>query len=357
MKQACCVFQKKSNNEEAASHERMFSAVFTLLYFIRPFRASRRRSRMRAGEPYVTRASGEVSRFMRFPSRSKRRMLLLVVTGYTARPPAQLSLRPAATPRFSTVLTAAAEATCFESVWITPEPEAARQSQAAALRHGDAVLCVPNAIHQEEIASLVGASIAAAELQRDTETGILPSRVRLHVSASLPIDAIALCDDILRRMLTLLDSQLPSIASSMFDSKSLLQLFDDGDLEYSAGEPAVNVYHEEGVFGLHKDHHALTVLIPLTSPDDGSFEGGGTGYWTPEDYRKLQKSPSDTMQPTIVICKEAGTALLFSGDVTHCGMPVRSGTRLVFVASFSTRISARTLIRRAEEREAERTRS
>lgn len=296
-------------------------------------------------------------------------LLLMVTRSHTARPrPAQLLVRPAAPPRSSGILATAvaasvsAESSCFESVWISPEPEAADlRSQTAALRSGDAVLCVPNAVKKEEIASLVDASIAAAESQRDARTCFLPARVRLHVPVDLPSDAIAVCDDILRRMLALLDSELPSIASSMFDSNSLLQLFDDGDLEYSAREPAVNVYNEKGLFTPHKDHHALTVLIPLTSPDDGSFEGGsfeggGTGYWTPEDYRRDQRSTSrgGALHPTVLLRQEAGTAMLFSGDVTHCGMPVKSGTRLVFVASFSTRISAQTLIRRAEQRVAER---
>ena len=291
--------------------------------------------------------------------------LLMVTTSHILRPAAQLFLQPAAIPCFSGILatavaaSAAAEPTCFESVWISPEPKAAElPSRAAALCRGDAILCVPNAMKEEEIASLVSASIAAAESQRDMDTCFLPALVRLHVPASLPSDAIAVCNDVLRRMLALLDSELPSIASSMFGSKSLLELFDDGDLEYSAREPAVNVYHENGLFTPHKDHRALTVLIPLTSPDDGSFEGGGTGYWTPEDYSNhAQRSPSSPLQPTVVLRQEAGTAMLFSGDVTHCGMPVKSGTRLVFVASFSTRISAQTLIRRAEQRATERARA
>ena len=44
------------------------------------------------------------------------------------------------------------------------------------------------------------------------------------------------------------------------------------------GEPAINVYTADGRFGPHKDHLALTVLIPLTSPSR-DFAGGGTGFW------------------------------------------------------------------------------
>jgi hypothetical protein len=46
-----------------------------------------------------------------------------------------------------------------------------------------------------------------------------------------------------------------------------------GELEWSEGEPAINVYTADGRFGAHKDHMALTVLIPLSSPAD--FTGGG----------------------------------------------------------------------------------
>ena len=35
-----------------------------------------------------------------------------------------------------------------------------------------------------------------------------------------------------------------------------------------------------------------------------------------------------------------GTALVFGGDVTHCGVPVASGLRSVLVCSFSTRTPA-----------------
>ena len=37
-----------------------------------------------------------------------------------------------------------------------------------------------------------------------------------------------------------------------------------------------NVYGGGGYFGCHKDHLALTVLIPLTNPS-ADFAGGGTG--------------------------------------------------------------------------------
>ena len=41
-------------------------------------------------------------------------------------------------------------------------------------------------------------------------------------------------------------------------------------LAFSPGEPALNVYYQNGCFNPHKDYCALTVLIPLSSPDDAS---------------------------------------------------------------------------------------
>ena len=38
------------------------------------------------------------------------------------------------------------------------------------------------------------------------------------------------------------------------------------ELEWSEGEPAINVYTSDGYFGAHKDHLALTALIPLSPP-------------------------------------------------------------------------------------------
>ena len=98
---------------------------------------------------------------------------------------------------------------------------------------------------------------------------------------------------------------------------------------------------------------ALTVLIPLTAPTD-DFTGGGTGFWA-RDKVLSDKALSDLMDeygdalksetvpegaPTAVLTPKPGTALVFGGDVTHAGMPVKTGTRSVFVASFSTRTRA-----------------
>ena len=60
-------------------------------------------------------------------------------------------------------------------------------------------------------------------------------------------------------------------------SPSLRELYEARELEWSEGEPAINVYTADGFFGTHKDHLALTLLMPLTAPSE--FSGGGTGFW------------------------------------------------------------------------------
>jgi hypothetical protein len=115
---------------------------------------------------------------------------------------------------------------------------------------------------------------------------------------------------------------------------TLRDLYMAGELEWSEGEPAINVYSANGRFGAHKDHLALTVLIPLTST--ATFTGGGTGFWA--GGRSVDEDP--WKPPDEVLKPPLGTALVFGGDVTHAGMPVEAGLRSVFVASFSTRTEA-----------------
>jgi len=106
------------------------------------------------------------------------------------------------------------------------------------------------------------------------------------------------------------------------------------------------VYTAGGRFGPHKDHMALTVLLPLTCPTQ--FSGGGTGFWTREaegygqgeqiDENKANANPDGP--PSTVLRPRRGEALVFGGGLTHAGLPVEAGLRAVLVASFSTRTPA-----------------
>jgi len=81
------------------------------------------------------------------------------------------------------------------------------------------------------------------------------------------------------------------------------------------------------------------VLIPLTSPDAAAateggapgFSGGGTGFWSLEECANAREGQA----PTALLRPDAGTALIFGGHLMHAGIPVATGTRVCFVASFS----------------------
>lgn len=160
---------------------------------------------------------------------------------------------------------------------------------------------------------------------------------------ALPESLTTLLEEIMERTLEHVDHALcPSIHQTLFSADdpeseenangvSIADLFRNHELVYSTREPAVNVYHApHGHFGLHRDDRALTILIPLSHPDD-DFTGGGTAFWSEAFPQPGRHDPSLVLRPP------AGTAVLFGGQVQHAGLHIRSGTRVVFVASFSRR--------------------
>lgn len=239
-------------------------------------------------------------------------------------------------------------------------PPALGESVAA----GEVVLCLPYVVEEEEVQWLLRAALEACG-EAPPSTG----RRRFCVSdpeAFLSTEVMLRCEEVLLRVLDSLDDECPSIYSTLFapgegwaarqplnargvqpksadgppahlavTCPTLRDLYLAGELEWSEGEPAINVYGAGGQFGCHKDHLALTVLIPLTAPGT-DFAGGGTGFWA--GNRETSEDPQSN--PTAVLTPALGTALVFGGDVTHAGMPVQAGLRAVFVASFSTRTPA-----------------
>jgi 2OG-Fe(II) oxygenase superfamily len=240
-----------------------------------------------------------------------------------------------------------------------------------SIGQGQAVVCIPNVATDDESNALFAAALQAAAAGSSTSGG---GRSRFSVSdpKAFTNDVVLMCDEILLRVLDHVDRHIPSIYRELFvpspdvsDAERLwlqnqplnaqleqvttpppldvLQQTTDGlrdlylqsELEWSEGEPAINVYEVGGQFGAHKDHLALTVLIPLT--DAETFEGGGTGFWG--GNRAVDENQRNS-QPDIVLTPPKGSALLFGGDVTHSGMPVTSGLRSVFVCSFSTKTPA-----------------
>ena len=199
-----------------------------------------------------------------------------------------------------------------------------------AAHSGDAVICVPEIVTLAECDRLVRAAQQAEIVAEEHNF------VRVHVHKHLPSAEVALCNSIFVRMFRFVDSTLPSLRACNFaldepTHATLHELYEQGELEFSTHEPAINIYQEGGGFTPHEDGCALTVLIPLSSPSDGTFTGGGTGFWPPIEQRAEQSREA----PSLVLKPARGTAMLFTGDVTHAGLPVTSGTRVVLVASFS----------------------
>mmetsp|Transcript_48836 Transcript_48836/g.110824 ORF Transcript_48836/g.110824 Transcript_48836/m.110824 type:complete len:291 (+) Transcript_48836:260-1132(+) len=218
------------------------------------------------------------------------------------------------------------------------------------LVQGESVILIPSVATISECRDLV--SICSQEAARYWESQAakslplerlvrMPSRAAGARSSGegsyqtlLPVAADEIAEQILKRAMAFIDERLPSLKVKLFGagSPSLCDLYSSGALEFSQREPAVNVYAPGGEFPAHKDHRALTVLIPISSSDD--FVGGGTGFGV-ESVEDVMRGTSLFWQPSTVLRPAAGTALLFSGDVQHCGVPIEAGERVVLVASFS----------------------
>jgi len=244
------------------------------------------------------------------------------------------------------------------------------------IQHGDVVVTISQIASEAELQALLAAGLAACEKRRSVEReGVAPVRGRNRFSVSDPgafsSDVVLRCEEILLRVLDRIDESIPSVYETLFrpgdewasrqpknaagqqpdvpppqqleeSCPSLRDLYMAGEFEWSEGEPAINVYTERGFFGPHKDHLALTVLIPLTAPmqdgdsDEGTFSGGGTGFWS--GGSAVTEDPGGP--PNAVLKPPLGTAMVWGGDVTHSGMPIEKGIRSVLVASFSTRTPA-----------------
>ena len=247
--------------------------------------------------------------------------------------------------------------------WLDPAASRQQRSLGGYLRNGELVVEVPNVASVAELEALLAAGVAACDVQRE-RSGTAPAdgKNRFSVSDAQAFEAevVLNCEEVLLRVLDRVDEQMPSVYEELFkpsdewmsrqakpaqgrqlmDSPpdylvetcpTLRDLYMAGELEWSEGEPAINVYTTDGGFGTHKDHMALTMLIPLTAPT--AFSGGGTGFWAGNG----QTDESPEGPPTTVLKPALGAALVFGGDVTHAGMPVADGLRSVMVASFSTR--------------------
>lgn len=226
--------------------------------------------------------------------------------------------------------------------------ESPAASAADALAFGHAVVVIPDFIGADERKTFIDAAQAVA---RKSEAELVnggvgqgPSaaqsttgRLRLQVADRLDTPSNMLTETILRRALAFVQEHLPAAGARMLkcSASSLCMLPDHPGLEFSPGEPAVNIYTATGEFKPHEDKMGLTVLITLNGEDE--FVGGGTAFWSPEHMNDARRGRAE---PELVLKPAAGHALLFGGEVTHAGRPVESGTRCMFVASFSPKACA-----------------
>ena len=254
----------------------------------------------------------------------------------------------------------------IQEVWLNRAAASEASCHGDSIRLGDVVVRMPEVASEAELQVLYEAGLAAVAARRESSGAPSTGRDRFAVAdpTAFSPEVVAACEEILLRVLDRVDDQMPTVHETLFlpgdgwaarqplnaqgeqptepppeyledTCTRLRDLYEAGELEWSEGEPAINVYTANGYFGAHKDHLALTVLLPLTSPTK-DFSGGGTGFWM--GNRAVGEDPDGP--PTKVLRPELGTALVFGGDVTHAGMPVEGGTRAVFVASFSTRTAA-----------------
>lgn len=165
----------------------------------------------------------------------------------------------------------------------------------------------------------------------------LPTREAAKIAAGsniqcanpMPVAIATLLQTILKRVASVMTEDIPSISELLFGGESVLHLLNTDRLKFTSLEPAINVYYPGMEFKAHKDAQAITVLIPLSCPQQ-HFQGGGTSFWSQDSHGHRVEDP------TIILKPHAGCAMLFGGRVTHAGVPVEDGVRVVFVASFSS---------------------
>lgn len=164
----------------------------------------------------------------------------------------------------------------------------------------------------------------------------VPQPVLCRLSIVSKVEAL-----LLRRLLALVEERLPALSESLFGRKANLA---EMSVEYSPGEPAVNVYLSGGHFAPHTDKQALTLLVPLSPA--GAFEGGGTAFWKDGHHAPAPEAGEPAYEQgdergwlphDLALRPPRGTAIIFGGNVTHAGLAVTSGTRHLFVMSFTLR--------------------
>ena len=164
------------------------------------------------------------------------------------------------------------------------------------------------------------------DLSQDTQNlfnEVLHQRLLPFVSKELPLVEKMIWDQLPRHL-----GDKPCCASHELSEQPF---------RFSAEEPAINRYGVGGDFKPHTDKFALTLNILLTV---GTFEGGGTEFWTEPNLGRGAAGQSRpervTEEPALrILPNTVGVGVLFNGTVKHAGHAVTQGVRHLLVASFS----------------------
>lgn len=231
----------------------------------------------------------------------------------------------------------------WREVYIDPARAGLSASTAESVCMGNSLLLLDSLASASECQALLEEAAASADDAFEAQTrpsakygATPPARVRMELVDHFDEHTIALCDLLLRRAVSRLGKELPSVVERQLglglgEGFASMRPGIGSMLGFSDGEPAINVYRAGGLFKPHEDKQSLTVLVPLSDALNGAFVGGGTAFWTTE-----QRSTASTTPPGSVVHAPAGTAIVFTGTVTHAALATLSGERTILVASFSS---------------------
>lgn len=236
----------------------------------------------------------------------------------------------------SSELRAASEGETWKEVFLNEKEAGGCSSTAISVMLGHSILVLESLATDSECDSLCHEAIAFARTDK-CESFSSRGRARVPLFEFLSEPGQAVCDQILQRALKdCIPEIIEPLSVALFgkgivDSIPSEGIIHNPRLEFSEGEPAINVYSSEGEFKPHKDKESLTLLLNLSGEDE--YSGGGTAFYSLADL----KSSEYKIRPTVTtaVRPPKGVAVIFAGSVMHAGLPVLSGNRCVFVGSFS----------------------
>eukprot|EP00931_Biecheleriopsis_adriatica_P047639 TRINITY_DN27478_c0_g1_i1.p1 TRINITY_DN27478_c0_g1~~TRINITY_DN27478_c0_g1_i1.p1 ORF type:complete len:368 (-),score=68.67 TRINITY_DN27478_c0_g1_i1:72-1175(-) len=198
-----------------------------------------------------------------------------------------------------------------------------RIAESSSLFVKNSVILIPDLLTQEECSLLKESAERQSSQVADSCSGNFLQRISVR---DLEPEVQELSTLALKlRVLPFFEHHLPEVARGLFGRSSGLK---EMDFKYHSLEPAVNRYRTGGEFQVHTDDFSVTVNVLLSDLED--FTGSGTAFW-PSDTTCAEAGNVDPL----ILHPRKGTAIIFNGNVVHCGKAVESGLRHVYVASFN----------------------